>query len=236
MTSDIVSNILLIVLILTSLAWGISSIQNLRHRLKVQKRIALLRTTPDEIPLYPEQPLQLALTPTVLTRKLSWKGHLLFFACWFGVVMVVEVITLLIAPITSTPLSDTLLAGVLIFIFFGAFMIALHALFAVMFYQRVEARETELIVQRGFIRRQLSWDQARLFAVDQTKDINNTISHWDELSGDQKVVRWEHNAEISPWTALKFSPPEYRQELACLRNYIRAKTDLPLRDLRQFRT
>lgn len=134
---------------------------------------------------------------------------------------------LFLAPATSTSLSNVLLAEILAFGCFGVLMCILHALVAAMLYQRIETNKTELIVQRGLLRRSISWKQAHLFATDRTADAKSNASNWDELSDGQHVVLWKYDAESSPRTTLTFSPAEYSQELVCLMSYIHAKTDLP---------
>lgn len=143
---------------------------------------------------------------------------------------------LIISNFTPIPPSDILLFITILFGSCSAFGIILDMIFTLVLYQRIEVTEGGLTLQRGIIRRHISWDQVSLFAVDHKKDEKGNItSHWDELSGEQKIVRWEYTPEISSRTTLIFTPADYPQELACLRSYICAQTDLPLRDLRGFR-
>ncbi len=143
-------------------------------------------------------------------------------------------ITTLLVPV---PLSDVLSLETLLFSCLSFSWIILAVIVALLLYQRIEANETGLTVQRGLICRHISWDQAQLFAVDHRKNNKKEegASNWDELSGKRRVVRWDYDAEISPRTLLQFTPPEYRQALERLRSYIHEKTALPLRDLRSFR-
>lgn len=237
MISLIIMSVLCIFILLARLLQVILFLRHQFQERRIRKHIALLRMRPEEIPLCAEQPLCLGLQPSVLTKKFSWQSHRLLFIIWLSLLIGVGMVLLCFGFAKALSLSDAFFAWGVISGFMGLIMLFVHAFASVFFYQRIEANETELVVQRGFIRRSLSWDKARLFAVSHRKDDRNkSISHWDELSDGKKVICWEYDAEISPRTAFQFSPAEYPQELICLRSYIRERTDLPLRDLRSFQT
>lgn len=220
----------------------IFAVKSLLEVLKRHKHLVALRMNPQEIPLYPEQPLDLARPPCVLTRKLSGKGMWFLFGIGSGIAVLIIIAILVIvftivALITSAPLPDLLLLGAILFSALSLFWIVLGLIVVLLLYQRIEANETGLTVQRGLIRRRIAWDQAAVFAVDHKIDDRRRerASNWDELSGESQVVRWEYDAEISPAIFLQFTPPEYQQALERLRSYIHQKTGLPSRDLSSFR-
>ena len=153
------------------------------------------------------------------------------------IIAILVIVFTIVALITSAPLPDLLLLGAILFSALSLFWIVLGLIVVLLLYQRIEANETGLTVQRGLIRRRIAWDQAAVFAVDHKIDDRRRerASNWDELSGESQVVRWEYDAEISPAIFLQFTPPEYQQALERLRSYIHQKTGLPSRDLSSFR-
>jgi hypothetical protein len=235
------SSILLLLLLFLGVVWIILSVKSSLEVLKRRKHIASLRMNPQEVPFYSKQPLDLALYPCVLTRKISRKGTLFLFGIGSGIavitsIVILAIIFMIVVFIAPVSLSDVLSLGILLLGGLSFSWVVLGMIVVFLLYQRIEANETGLTVQRGVIRRHISWNQAHLFAVDHKRDDKKkeVVSNWDELSGERKVVRWDSDAEISPRTLLKFAPPEYQQELERLRSYIHAKTGLPLRDLRSF--
>jgi hypothetical protein len=198
---------------------------------------------PQEVPFCSKQPPDLAWYPCVLTRTISRKGILVLFGIGSGlaviiIIVILAIVFMIVAIIAPISLSDVLSLGALLLSVLSLSWVVLGMIVVLLLYQRIEANETGLTVQRGLMHRHISWDQAHLFAVDHNRDDKkkDVASNWDELSGERKVVRWDSDAEISPRTLLQFTPPEYKQELERLRSYIHEKTGLPLRDLRSFRT
>lgn len=236
------NTIFLLLLLFLIVAWIIFSVKSLLEMLKRQKRLAALRMNPQEIPLHPDQPPDLAPLPGVLTRKFSGKGMWFLFGIGSGIAILIAIVILVIvftivALIVPAPFPDILLLGAILLSSLSLCWVVLCLIVVLLLYQRIEANEIGLTVQRGLIRRQIAWDQALVFAVDHKIDDRRRerASNWDELSGESQVVRWEYDAEISPAIFLQFTPPEYQQALKRLRSYIHQKTGLPLRDLRSFR-
>ena len=222
-------------LILLGVAWILLPLWQLLRWLKRRRRLAFLRLNPEQAPLYSEQPLPWLILegnppPLVFTKRLSRGSHLILLAIWLG--MAAIFMFGIISSAGSSPLSVPASLGIVLG-GWSAYWAVLQGFLTLAFYQRIEASENSLLVQRGIIRRSIRWEQARLFAIDYT-NFRGTTLHTYELSGPQQIVRWEweRSRRPRPQFTLKPAPPEYQRELERLKSYIHEKTGLPLRDLR----
>lgn len=203
------------------------------NMLLMRKRLASFRINPAQIPLASEQPLPLLILkghhpPITLTKRLSRGTHMLLIVVWFGISVTFTLVTVFSTRSSSSNLLVTLSE---ILAFWTAYWIVLQGSLTVMFYQHIEANEGGLLVQRGVIRRRISWDQARLFAIDHINGRGTTSTQY-ELSGIKQIVRWGwmNTKRPLPQFTLKPAPPEYQRETERLMSYIHERTGLPLRD------
>lgn len=202
-------------------------------------RVESLRMRINEAPLFEKQPAydQADLpVPVVLTVKLSSGTCLVFSIFWLlmlGVVLVFQTPFFLAAQILWWVIAVWIVLGALVL---GAF--------AVGFYQRIEVTEGALIVQRGWLRRRLFWNEACLFAVldldEPARSSSRAVVHEREhlrarlyeLSSPRTILRWVHGAAGPAFVSSPRDREEYRRLLEELRAYIRIKTGLMVRDLR----
>ena len=100
---------------------------------------------------------------------------------------------------------------------------------------KIEATRDGLISGNGFQTKQISWQEARLFASYQTPRLfgRKTMITY-ELSGSSKVVQWTRVIDVhSPFAIWQPLLPmdEYQQQMQKLCELITKKTGLPLHDL-----
>ncbi len=229
------TNILLLLVLLPGMVCLVLAIERLLNALNRRKRLATLRQNPEQVPLSSEQPLPLLMLTgkhplPVLTKQISRGAHLIMLAVWFSISVLITLTT--VFPGSSSANIPVKLSEALGL--WSACWIVVQGTVTLGLYQRIETSESGLLVQRGAIRRRISWNQACLFAMD-TTNFRGRLSNQFELSSAQQIVRWGWESKGSrPQFAFQPAPPEYRQALEHLLSYIHEKTALPLRDLRSF--
>lgn len=97
--------------------------------------------------------------------------------------------------------------------------------------QRIEVSASGMTVCSLFRRQTLSWQEARLFAVDVLAKDSQPANHY-ELSSATTSLRWSRKLKPSRFTALSSPFPVYAQHMEALLSLIAGQTGLPLYDLR----
>lgn len=207
--------------------WGFplafSALRVPRYRLRVES----LRMHLDEAPLFEKQPAYDEAhlpVPVTLSVRLS-RGTCLFFAVFWllmlGVVLVFQTPSFLAAGVLWWAIAVWLVLGALVL-----------GLFALTFYQRIEITDDSLMVQHGWLRRRIPWQEARLFAVLSLDEKNRSSANQYELSSRRAILRWTHSPVGPAFVSQPRERDEYKRLLEELRAYIRVKTGLMVRDLR----
>jgi len=220
------------------IVWGFplafSMLRVPRQRLRVES----LRMRMNEAPLFEKQPYERTdlPVPVRLTIKLSRGTYLVFSLFWLlmlGVVLIFQTPYFLAAQILWWVIGAWVVLGALVL---GAFSLG--------FYQRIEVGEDSLMVQRGWLRGRIPWNEARLFAV-LTFDLPGDASSRTivserassgpriyELSSARTILRWVHGAVGPAFTLHPRDRQEYQRLMEEVRAYIRMKTGLMVLDLR----
>ena len=208
------------------IGWCLLLSLSLLRRPRQQQRVELLRMSMDETPLFTKQPAldapNLAL-PATLTLQLSRRSCTVFAAYWLIMLGI-----LLIFQASFFQALNLLWIAIAAWLALGALVLGLIAL---AFYQRIEIAQNALTVQHGWRRRQIPWQEARLFAV-LGLDKNNARPYLYELSSARTILRWTH---VAPGMGFALQPRDrqaYWKRLDDLGAYIRFRTNLMLRDLR----
>lgn len=194
-----------------------------QHHLRVES----LRMRMNEVPLFEKQPTydEASLSvPVTLTVKLSRGTCLVFAIFWLlmlGVILIFQTPYFLAAGILWWVIAAWLVLGALVL---GAF--------AVSFYQRIEVTSASLMVQHGWLRRRVPWQEARLFAVLSLDEKDKSSANQYELSSARAILRWAHGVVGPAFVSYPRNRDEYKRLLEELRAYIRVKTGLMVRDLR----
>ncbi|HEY7355039.1 MAG TPA: hypothetical protein VH590_01190 [Ktedonobacterales bacterium] len=118
-------------------------------------------------------------------------------------------------------------------LFSAALTVPLSILACLSSYRWIEIREDGLTIRTLFRRRTISWQDARLFAIDATVETNKTPDRY-ELSSATTILRWSREQEPSRWTKPSSPFPEYTQQMDALLALIAGRTGLPLYDLRDW--
>lgn len=207
--------------------WGFplafSMLRMPRHHLRVES----LRMRMNEIPLFERQPAYEEAhlpVPVTLTLKLSRGTYLVFAIFWLlmlGIVLIFQTPYLLAARVLWWVIAAWIVLGALVL---GSFALA--------FYQRIEVTDTSLMVQHGWRRRCIPWQEARLFAVLSLDEKNRSSANQYELSSEHTILRWAHGPAGPAFVSHPRDRDEYKRLLEELRAYIRVKTGLMVRDLR----
>lgn len=202
-------------------------------------RVESLRMRMNEAPLFERQPAydraDLSV-PATLTLRLSRGTYLVFSIFWLlmlGVVLIFQTPYLLAAGILWSVIAGWIVLGALVL-----------CAFSLGFYQRIEVTADALMVQRGWLRRRIPWNEARLFAILTLDKPTNTPSHTIvkepespgarvyELSSPRAILRWVHGAAGPAFVSAPRDRDEYKRLLEELRAYIRMRTGLMVLDLR----
>ncbi len=209
------------------IGWCLFIARFLLRRPRRQQRVESLRMRLNETPLFTKQPAldapDLAL-PATLTLRISRRSCLVFAAYWLIMLAIV-----LIFQVPFLQALHILWIAIAAWLVLGALMLGLIVL---AFYQRIEITQDALAVQHGWRRKQIPWQEARLFAVLGLEEKNNTHPHLYELSSARTILRWTH---VAPGVGFALQPRDrqaYWQRLDDLSAYIRCRTNLMLRDLR----
>lgn len=199
----------------------------LLRRPRQRQRVEALRMRMNETPLFTKQPTldapDLAL-PATLTLQVSRSSCIVFAAYWLimlGILLIFQASFLQALQLLWIAIAAWLALGALVL---GLIVLA--------FYQRIEITQDVLAVQHGWRRKQIPWQEARLFAVLGLDEKKTAQPHLYELSSERTILRWTH---VAPGMGFAIQPRDrqlYWQCLDDLSAYIRFRTHLMLRDLR----
>lgn len=234
-SSTLLEKITLLFFIVWGFPLAFSMLRVPRQRLRVES----LRMRMNEAPLFERQPAYDRAdlpVPVTLTIKLSRGTYLVFSIFWLlmlGIVLIFQTPYFLAAQILWWVIAGWIVLGALVL---GAFSLG--------FYQRIEVSEDSLMVQRGWLRRSIPWNEARLFAILTFDQPGNSSSRtivsekehsgprMYELSSPRAILRWVHGAVGPAFTLYPRDREEYQRLMEELRAYIRMKTGLMVLDLR----
>lgn len=194
----------------------------LPKRWKQMKRIEALRRNQGEAALYDMQietdGMKCSL-PIILSTHLSPAAIVLLAVLWFAI----GAVTLL----GGSPGSLVVFWSDLLWVVLGAIFLGL---IGIQKYQRIEATQQGLMVQRGWKQRSISWEQAKLFAALRLLSPESMPVQY-ELSSAQTLLRWEAHYPKGMMITSPRQKQEYEQRLRDLLSSIRIHTGLPFLDL-----
>ncbi len=234
-SSTSLEKITLLFFILWAFPLAFSLLRVPRQRLRVES----LRMRMNEAPLFERQPAydQADLpVPVTLTIKLARGTYLVFSLFWLlmlGVVLIFQTPYFLAAQILWWVIAAWIVLGALVL---GAFSLG--------FYQRIEVTQDSLMVQRGWLRRHIPWNEARLFAILSFDQPGNSAARTVvnererpgprlyELSSPRTILRWVHGVVGPAFALYPRDREEYKRLMEELRAYIRMRTGLMVLDLR----
>lgn len=190
------------------------------------KQVESLRRNQKELALYPIQPKvdkTKDVLPIVLSTHLSPVIYLGFTAFWLAALGETLYLTG-----SSPDAAGSRAIFIVTWLLLGAITIILAGTGK---YQRIEATTQGLVIQRGFKRRAIPWEQARLFAAVRLMNPDSMPAQY-ELSSSCTLLRWGASYPTGGVIASPRQPQEYEKRLCALLSSIRVHTGLPLLDLR----
>lgn len=186
------------------------------------KRIEAQRSNPGEAPVSAMQ-FELENIQSVSSLTLRSRFSFLAVVIWLVICISIEAVLLKIErPERLFELLIMLIWGVLSPLSFG--------LGWLLKYQRIEATPQGLLVQRGWRRRFIPWQQARLFASLRLPGLGGTSVQY-ELSSTQALLRWDAHYPKGMMTTTPRQRQSYEQQLRDVLSFIHLQTGLPLLDL-----
>jgi hypothetical protein len=212
------------------IAWTFVQLPHLRQIERARVEFAA-RTSPAYPTLervFPSQQIAPPLVPPILARYTpramgGWMVYGLAYGLAFGTIFT-QNLTVLVIKFPIMLLAAFLFGG---FIFFFRLGLRLE----------VEATQDGLTSVNGFQTKQISWQEARLFASYQTPRLfgRKTMITY-ELSGSSKVVQWtrvmDTHSPLTIWRPL-LPTNEYQRRMQELCELVTAKTGLQLHSLGQ---
>ncbi|MGB8348420.1 MAG: hypothetical protein WCD86_26300 [Ktedonobacteraceae bacterium] len=244
--------ILSVFLILGCLCLIIVCVRSLVDQCRQWRKVERMRMSPEALSNYTAQPsyapvLRDSDMPLIIKKQMSRRilaiATITVNSVVFLLIGIMSVVALINHDLPT--LQDWLLLA-LIALCMAAFVTLLVCVFALIEYERIEAGERGLMMQKGFWRRFVPWEQARLFAVCGKRDYE---PEWIELSSAKVILRWPYSTKndslpgqqrkdyyMRKMAETSFQPVsrgEYEHQLSRLPGYVKMKTGLPLRDLRR---
>lgn len=187
------------------------------------KRIEALRRNQGEATLYDMQiethGMKYSL-PITLSTRLSPAAIVLLAVLWFAM----GAATLL----GGSPGSLVVFWSALLRAVLG---VILPGLIGILTYQRIEATQQGLMIQRGWKQHSIAWEQAKLFAALRLLSPESMPVQY-ELSSAQTLLRWGVHSPKGMMITSPRQKQEYEQRLRDLLSSIRIHTGLPFLDLR----
>lgn len=210
------------------IAWTFVQLPQLRQIERVRLEFAA-RTSPAYPALervFPSQQIAPPLVPSILARytpraMVGWVVYGLAYGLAFGTIFT-QNLTVLAFKLPMMLLATFLFGGLIFFFRLGLRL-------------KVEATQDGLTSGSGFQTKQISWQEARLFATYQTPRLfgRKTMITY-ELSGSSKVVQWtrvmDTHSPLAIWRPL-LPMDEYQRQMQELCELVTRKTGLPLHDL-----
>jgi hypothetical protein len=210
------------------------------------------RRKPDVLPLYEPRPSyapapQGGGIPPALKKTMARRDIIQIIQVLSVILLLLMVILTIVAFANYTHMTaEGVLLFALILVGAGIYFVFIVCFIVLSEYERIEANEYGLMRQKGLLHRFLPWEELHLFAVGGKADLQ---PEWIELSSARVLLRWpftlkEYGILGGPrYTYLARDTPElpyrpitrgeYEYQLQRLYEYVRLKTKLPLRDLRQ---
>src|SRR5579875_397286 len=217
--------------IVFSLSAVLSGVRLVRREeyLRQWKHVETLRMeSPKAFPcqVQPEISQKALILPIILSTRLSAVVYFGFLIFWL---LVVSIFLVLPEAFLNTVTSrGTFPITFLALLALGGIIIGLTG---TLMYQRIEATEQALTVQRGLKRQKLLWEQAKLFASIRILGGGDTPAQY-KISGEHKLLRL--TTAYPPCYGFVTRPQgkePYERLLNDLLTYIHARTGLPLLDL-----
>lgn len=195
---------------------------------KQWRRVEFLRRNHDQATFYATPPREINEVRNSLPITLGFRISLGGWGCITALLLALipGIIPGSLYLAVKTPIMDsgTIIILGIFFVFLGGFF----GMLGLLRYQRIEATQEGLLIQRGLKRRTIPWEQATLFASVKLKGLPDQY----ELSSASTCLRWE--AHYPQGVFIASSPKtrqEYEQQLLNLLSVIRSRTGLPLMDL-----
>jgi hypothetical protein len=206
----------------------------------------------DVLPLYEPQPSyapapQGGGIPPTLKKTMARRDIIQIIQVLSVLLLLLMVILTSVAFANYTHMTaEIVLLFALILVGAGIYFVFIVCFIVLSEYERIEANEYGLMRQKGLLHRFLPWEELCLFAVGGKADLQ---PEWIELSSPKVLLRWPftlkeygilggprstylaRDTPESPYRPI--TRGEYEYQLQRLYGYVRLKTKLPLRDLRQ---